>query len=538
MKRGFIKTLLCLGMLPVSMGIVSCGDLSHFDDDLGIEGVSPHIVLPVARGTLSLWDVLDSETNDYLEVNEDGVLVVRYKDESILDKDIDVSDFFQMKSQALNFNFAPIDLNAVLSGLVPVLTPGVSIPLPDTVKYDFAFSSDTIQFSDEVSVDELVFSSELQLGIASLPLNYEVQIVFSDVKSGDSVLELKVNGIENQSVDLRKTYGQLKATLPADKKLAITGRLIIPAGETVDLGNPLVFAMNMNLSGMDFIFAKGKFSKELNVDVDEGTFSLASVDFLEEIAGKFKFADPKVSLYVNNHGIGIPVNVDFSMDGSNGNKTETLQLNDGGVFTLIPSPSVTTPVVSTFNFNKSNSTIVEFFSLPPIGDVTYRGKMNVPADVPFGLWNQAKLGIGVDLELPLIFEAQEMRYSDTITELEIGDDVEKLKAGTLRFIVENGIPANLKLSALKMLDANNVELFSLHPEEGEFIRAGKEDAAVKSVLDFVVDEAQMKQLSKSVSIILDVALSTNGVQTIKDSQKLKFKLIVGAEADLTEIVDF
>jgi hypothetical protein len=87
------------------------------------------------------------------------------------------------------------------------------------------------------------------------------------------------------------------------------------------------------------------------------------------------------------------------------------------------------------------------------------------------------------------------------------------------------------------LDANNNLLTSISATGDGGVLAGTIGNPVKSSVEFVLTSGAIETLTDTEAIALDIVLSTDGEAVVMASQELKFKLIVTAKADLSDIID-
>lgn len=512
-------------VIPLSgvfAALVACGDMDLFDyDEIGIEGeITPTLTLPVGTGSLTIWDVLDSQDNDYLVVSGD-TLVFEYSEPGIID-DMKVEEFFDVNSIDIEFETSPIDLGEW----------GITLPAPMHVEGIWA--STKIGFTDGVEVSELDFWADFKLEIPATDFEYTLEITVDELYMHDGTpFHREIVGVPG------KAYSELNnlefdARFVGEPIFHIEYKIDVPAGEVIS-GD---VHPEMSLSNLDYKFAVGDFSEMEPVSLDPDYFSLGSVDFLEEISGSFRFMEPVVSLKVRNCGIGIPFFADVYMQASNKDgKSAELKFKDG-YSAVIPANSDPDKVVtSVVEFNNQNSTIVDFFSLPPTGDVYYEGTLGVVEhEKRDTIWHTASVGIDVDVRVPFVIDAEGMVYNDTINDISVSD-VEDIEKGVLKLVMKNSIPLNITLSAISLLDANGAVLTALLPEGDGAILAADGDTPSESTIFFNLDNKDFEQLSKSESLLLGIVVSTDGVATVKSSQVLEFMMVVSAQADLSDFIE-
>ncbi len=518
--RNGLRTLLGCAIL---FSAVACGDVEMFDGEFGIEGeAKPELAVPVAYGSLSMWDVLDNEDNDYIEVSGD-TLVFMYSDPNIIE-DMSVEEFFEVESLDIEIQTSPITL------------PDIGIVLPEDVKVDGLWASTKIEFTEGVELNELDFFADYELSIAETDFDYQLKIHVDELYTKDGEqFERVINGRAG-SPYAERTNMEFDARFEGEPVFHISYEIVVPKGEVIS--GPV--SLEMSLSNMDYLFAVGSFGEAISATIDEGSFSMGSIDFLNQIQGNFSFLEPQVSLNLRNKGIGVPFAADLFMTATNKEgESATLELNNDAEFVVPGNGDIAHTENINFIFNNQNSTIVDFISLPPVGDITYGGDLRVVGSASKRMdtiWHSASVGLGVDVRIPFVVSAEGMSYSDTIVDLSLSD-VDFLESGALSLILENEIPLNLKVKGLRLLGENNVLLTNIAPEGEGKVSAANGSQASKSTVAFVLGKEDVEALCDTESIGLDIVLSTNGAAVVKASQELKFKIIVTAKADLSDIIE-
>lgn len=515
----YAKALLLLNALWV---VVACGDTDLFDyDGFGVEGeIKPVMTLPVATGELTIWDVLDSQDNDYLFVSGD-TLVFEYSEPGIID-DMKVEEFFDVNSIDIEFETSPIDLGEW------------GVVLPDTMEVEGNWASTKITFTEGVEVSELDFWADYKLNIPATDFEYKLEITVDELYMHDGTpFRREINGVPGRAY-VENNNLEFDARFVGEPVFHISYHISIPAGQVIS-GDVL---LEMSLTNLDYKFAVGDFSEMEPVSLDPDYFSLGSVDFLEEITGDFKFMEPVVSLNVRNCGIGIPFYTNLYMLASNkeGESAE-LKFKDGYSAVIPANSSPDEVVTSVIEFNNINSTIVDFFSLPPVGNIYYEGTLGVVEHEKMDtIWHTASVGIDANVRVPFVVEAEGMFYNDTINDISVSD-VEDIESGILKLVMNNSIPLNINLSAISLLDVNGDVLTVLLPDGDGAIMAANGDVPIESTLIFNLDSDDFDMLSHAESLLLGIVISTDGVATVKSTQGLEFKIIVSAEANLSDFIE-
>ena len=187
-------------------------------------------------------------------------------------------------------------------------------------------------------------------------------------------------------------------------------------GQQVTLDSASGVAMNFTFANVEFGHALGFFGQQ-NVNSPADTLSL-DLDFVNRLGGSVVFAEPKVQLAITN-SLGLPITLDLDVASHDA---------QGGVHplgippTLLPYPQTATQfgqtVQDTLNFDKNNTAIVDFLTLPK-QQFTYGGQVRVNADtLATGTENfvtgTSAISADVLMELPFYFSAQGLGLTDSV----------------------------------------------------------------------------------------------------------------------------
>ncbi|MBR2981515.1 MAG: hypothetical protein IKC67_05260 [Odoribacter sp.] len=500
----------------------ACGDIDMFDGDFGIQGdAKPELIVPAVYGSLSMWDVLDSEDNDYIKVSGDTLVFV-YEDPTIIN-DMSVDEFFEVESLDIEIETEPITL------------PNVGVVLPSDVEVEGVWASTKIEFTDSVELCELDFFADYEIAIAETDFDYNLTITVDELYVNGVPFKREING-KAGSAYVEHTNMEFDARFVGEPIFHISYKVTVPAGQVIS--GPV--ALEMSLTNMDYLFAVGHFGESISATIEEDSFSMGSIDFLEQIQGSFSFLEPQVTLNLRTKGVGVPFAADLYMTASNKKgESATLELKDGAEFIVPGNGDINHTENINFVFNNQNSTIVEFISLPPVGDITYGGSLRVVGGDVHRLdtiWHTASVGLGVDVKIPFVVSAEGMTYSDTIQDISMSD-VDMLESGTLSLILENEIPLALQVKGLCLLNKDNNLLADITPDGEGKVAGANGSQPGKSTVVFPLDNKDMEALCESEAIALDLVLSTNGAAVVKASQKLNFKIVVAAKADLSDVIE-
>ena len=285
-------------------------------------------------------------------------------------------------------------------------------------------------------------------------------------------------------------------------------------GQLVTLDSASGVAMSFTLANVEFGHAKGFFGQQ-SVSIPADTLSL-DIDFVNRLGGSVVFAEPKVQLPITN-SLGLPITLNLnvaSQDAQGG-------LHPLGIPpTLLPYPQTATQfgqtVQDTLTFNKNNTSIVDFLTLPK-QRFTYGGQVLINADtLATGVENfvtgTSAISGDVLMELPFYFTAQGLGLTDSI---DLGTTLSALDTVVnqlgLQLETTTTLPLNTTLSLTLFDDAGQV-VFS---DQLDLLVSGQLDPATGLVVApstntavLVVDASQVPSFARGRWLQLTAELGT------------------------------
>lgn len=509
-------------LFSVLLFCVSCGDMDLFDTDKWsnkIEGWEPGVKAKVAHGTFTLWDLINQGDDDVI-VKEGNDLIIQYLKPDIYN--IKIEDIFNMPIQTIALEKEyEIETTSYLSGGIPVPAEGIRV---NNIDIDALVK----EIPDDCEITKLQASTELTF--PDLGVHYQIKAQFPDIIMNGEMLQItRTLPDEGYSMNLN----DMELTLDATKNVKFTiTELFIFGGQTLD---DITLKLNFGLKDLQFVKAVGKIQVP-EITITRDSFNM-DVDFLDEIGGTFKFTQPELNIILRNKGVGVPLSVDATFSGSNGDKSATLKLNDDKKLYTDGNRS-NYEVPDTLGLNAENSNIVEFLSMPPKGDITYQGKVyvNPQGDVNNVIYNDAEVALDAYIRIPFSLTAENLSYKDTLNDIDIDQKyANKIKEGVIEIAGNNGLPLNLKIAKLILLDKNGAQLESLTATAGKDILK----ASDKGSIEFKINHDQAVKLGKTDRILLE-AVATTGNQsvTIAADATLDFDLLITAKAVITDLDDF
>jgi hypothetical protein len=289
---------------------------------------------------------------------------------------------------------------------------------------------------------------------------------------------------------------------------------LLSTGQLVTLDSASGVAMSFTLANVEFAHAKGFFGQQ-SVAIPSDTLSL-DLDFVNRLGGSVVFAEPKVQLAITN-SLGLPITLDLNV-ASYGLSGAAHPL--GIPPTLLPYPLTANQfgqtVQDTLTFDKSNTSIVDFLTLPK-QRFTYGGQVMINADtLATGVENfvtgTSAISADVLMELPFYFTAQGLGLTDSI---DLGTSLRALDTVVnqlgLQLETTTTLPLNTTLSLTLFDDAGQV-VFS---DQLALLVSGQLDAATGLVVApstntavLVVDASQVPSFARGRWLQLTAELGT------------------------------
>ncbi len=525
------SSLLLLGVL---LCCGSCGDADLFDTDKWSDEVKgewkPNVTLSVVKGSFTLWDLINQEANgDSVIIREGDELAIQYLKKDIYE--ITLQDVFDMPAEDVWF----AEAYTLGNECVP------NIPLPTDVTVDLQLDGLLQKIPQGCALTSIEASADFVLPALGFPYRIE------NVKLNETVLKER---IEVEATGTAVSLDDFEIDLGADKMVTLGVSITIPQGTVLD---DLTLNLEFGLRELTFIKAVGTI-QVADIVIKPGEFDM-DVDFLNEIGGKFKFTKPELSIILRNTGIGVPLKVDASFVGSNADgRSVELKANANAT----PYPLMTQGnkllemVPDTLTLNAANSNIVDFLALPPQGNISYSGTVKVNPEMADGIrdhqnviYNDLSVGIALDayVYVPFSLSADSLSYRDTLTDIDIDEKwADKILHGAIQIMAENGLPLNLRIPSLILLDENNVPLDTIISGGADnYLKAAQNGAVASSKVSIAIDKEQARHLGKTKNIILEAVAATSDLNgsgvDIKADAQLSFKMKVEAQAEIKDIGD-
>ncbi len=491
------------------LACVSCGDPDLFDTDKwsdNIEGLEPNVQLKVAHGSFTLWDLLMDTTGYIQKVPDtqnpaDTLLAIKYTEEDIYKLD-NLSSIFDMSVGALSFHLPDVWVDGGGQSDLEVSDDLVlDIPEMDAVEVPIS----DIPAGSEVK--GILASARLDVSIPREDFTYEIKVEFNNllvdgVPFTKTFLIEKADGsngaVLSETMDLPGIFLDLKEM--DGIKMQVSG--VIKKGQTISTGITIAGGV-VGLSNITFIKAEGKLKAEpMSVD---GYFDL-DIEFLDKIGGNFSFADPELKILVKNKGIGVAANLQMDFwvkDGLGANRF------NGGLLEF-PTNRELTEKEGTMVYRGDE--LAAFLSLPPSGLVSYEGQVTLGGSDDYSdvIWKDGAVRMDAEINIPLKLSAEGLFYQDTISDISVDKDIaDKIMAGTIVLAATNGVPLELSVDSLILVDEAYRPLTKVAATVGRNkLEAASGNTPAKGQLEFALNKEQAKLLGKTEHLLLAVKAAT------------------------------
>lgn len=501
LNKAYIAVLLLLGC-------VSCGDPDLFDTDKwsdNIEGLEPNMQLKVAHGSFTLWDLLMDTTGYIQKVPDsqnpaDTLLAIKYTEEDIYELD-NLSSIFDMSVGNLSFDLPDIWIDGNQPGLDVTKDFPLDVPEMDAVEVPIS----DIPAGSEVT--GILAAARLDVSIPREDFVYEIKIEFANLLV-DGVPFVRTFLIEkndgsngtvlNETIELPGVFLNLKEMNGI--KMQVSG--VIKKGQTFPTGITIAGG-SVGLSNITFIKAEGKLKAEpMRV---EGYFDL-DIEFLDKIGGNFRFTDPELKILVKNKGIGVAADLQMDFwvkDGLGANRF------NGGPLEF-PVNRELTEKEGTMVYRGEE--LGAFLSLPPSGLVSYAGQVTLGGsdDHSDVIWKDGAVRMDAEINIPLKLSAEGLFYQDTISDVSVDKDVaDKIMSGTIVLAATNGVPLELSVDSLILVDKEYRPLTKVAATAGKNkLEAANGNIPAKGQLEFELNKEQAKLLGRTEHMLLAVKAAT------------------------------
>jgi hypothetical protein len=214
----------------------------------------------------------------------------------------------------------------------------------------------------------------------------------------------------------------------------------------------------IQLIDLGFSYAEGYFGPYLL----EGFKDSISIDFFEDYSNEqIEFADPTVFLEVEN-SFGVPTRAvvnELKVTDRTGQQKglSGSRIDDGLYFPYPPQTAIGSSEKTSFEFNKTNSNIVDLLSDNPSGmfyDLDIEINPEGDPDLKGFITDSSFYSLRLKVQLPLYGSSTNYVVNDTLDfNLE---DIENIKKATFKIITENELGVDVNVQAYFLDNQNNI----------------------------------------------------------------------------------
>ncbi len=467
MKRiwsSMLALLLLAGCVGDEFNTDMLVDDINLTSDLGV-------AISLAKVNVSMEDIFSEET-DMVKYNGDSIILFQENDSL---ESVGINDFFRISLEPLNL-------------LIPnaVFASGADY----TVTENFYFNIPSAELN-LVELDYGIYASgsnlpgELEIGL-NIPLesgdNRTVALNIEDSKS-DNV------SIEGDRIEL------IDNGLEVQMSIKISGDITNTEG---------FMSISIRMDDLYLHYVRGTMS-ENEVEMDQGTYNL-DLDVLEDLPGNIEFANPKLSIVLDNatpfSGL---INADMSGTSEDGSSIALdaepflMEANDGDESSLRTSNVL----------DNTNSNVSAFFSEQP-EQLVYDGTLVLnPGGLytdEFELTDDNKIYVGYGFEIPLDLRL-DSELEEEVIELDDIDVLEDITNATFVFTSTNGLPVN----------ASAIVYF--YDEET--------DAIIDSITTTIIEAAQVDDegiVTEETSGVYETELTQSEISNLIESEELRISI--------------
>ncbi len=520
-----LKSLFIVGLI----GLGGCYDFSQFDN-IKVEPISPKMVVPVVKSTISFNDIAEREDANTIIFTKPG-------DTRFFIAFRDTMDLFNAADRYSFPDFNVTKQYQLDAGEVP----GVPVPAgetwgPFTKQYTETYNSIA---GAEVKLVKLsagninmVITNNFQNSISAIIRFPSIRdqlgnpLVFAMNTTLPS--QTYTNNQDLTDYTLNLTSGLLYNTLTVEVELTIHS-----------LGNPITLSDDANiqvsLTGLDFDYLQGK----LNETFPLNDINLTLDAFSSSIDADFFLSEPKLTMTFENL-FGIPLAFStVNFDATNTNTSQQVSLVNEGVpptgslllaqpnnIKYLTSLTQEQPEVDSKYVDHNNSNLEDFLAIAP-NEILIRPTVTVgdaTTNHDYFVRKTSTLRMINEIEFPLAGWVDNLQISDTVEvelpDLEkdlklVNDDALKIR---LKFKFINSIPFNIYIQGYFLDDANTL-LTQLYDEASELMlvkssvvnpTTGKTSAPTTHWAFIDINKSKYDQMKNATKLVIQARMQTGG----------------------------
>lgn len=465
------------GLLALVLLSGCIGD--EFNTDLLVDDVDVNagIAIPLVKSSVTMEDILSDQTD---MVKYDGENIILFQENDSMEY-VGINDFFRLSTTTVSLDVPFILFNTQSSysaaEKIKFSIPDAEISLMD-LNYQVAASGANLQAPLKLTI---TLPTENNGGTErSIILEVHNNQTTTQAYAGDRF------SLSNNELDMQVTIEPLYDGAMYD---GTVGTVELQFGE---------FSLS---------YVKGRMT-ENQVTMDEGSYAL-DFDVLNDIPGEVEFADPKLSIIVDNatpFAGEVHANLSGTEDGTPIALT-SLPFNIEG--TIAGESSARTRYV----LNKDNSNIASFISKTP-ELLNYAGLLTLNPGGAYSqeleLTDEDRIYIGYGFEVPLDLRLN-AELDEEIVDLGDMDVLDDLTKGAIVITSVNSLPigASAIIHFYDTQTASIIETMDIDMVKPAIVDAnGKVTEAVQNVMQVVLTESQIESLKEAEELRVSIRLNT------------------------------
>ena len=509
------------------------------------------IAIPIITGDFGIEEILRSDTNSYAHFDENGQIWLTYtsKLKSLkaskftINKNTSFTVYRSITNQEKNasFNSTRVNLNVNRDFNFDFKSPNNVSPIINSVhvkegKLDIGLANST------------GFANKLTISIPGMTKNgtyYRETVELKPFENKVTSLDISdyIIKLENSSFKKNALNVSLSATVTKGKSLYLQGSVSANLNFNNETTYKVVYGdfLRQNLleqsnSTIDFKLVKG----------DKGNSSL-------------KFDDFKLGLRWDN-SFGIPVEMDiksitgsnnkgsiFQLDVNNINQNELLfnaprRLGDitDGILLLDKSNTVTGGgKLNSKDFMNEQPSSLSFTAFATTNPVKY----NYPSFKNF-IGEKSEFNLALETAFLLKGSVKDYKFEE-IVEMNMGEDVSRVKMATLKMHSINGFPLEF-MSKFEFLDAQNKVLFTLNENDELLLKSGIVNASGHVIatttenteIDLNEEQVALLPKVKRVAVVASFSTTNNGNKTVQINKSNSLILKLGLRVKYLNEIKF
>lgn len=488
-----MRSWLYSGFTGLTLLCISCINQSEYELD-GIT-LNPTYVFPLAKGNLSINNILSDKDSVHFKSDESGLLYVSYEDGF---ETQNIRELFDIPAKTLSRSF-------VMPGLV--LPPHNSDIRTDSITstVDFGLSPEKIS---EIALHSghIDFTTSLN---PNSNLNYEVHVIIPGFKSRitNKSLNVPIRGADR--IDL-KDYTLSITDNKFDVRLVLVFRR---STSTTVIAPATSVNVKLDFGGFEFTYLKGFFGDQ-TVSLDPQTVGISVFDNNIFEQAQISLAQPRVTFTVTNEN-GVPCTVTFG----------TLEARKPGAAPLkiLLNPANPVPIAYPTVLGDSKGTTITVANVKELIDYApnelhYSSDVRLNAGITSGnnfIIDSSAMKVRLNIEVPLWGSATGLTLQDTLdVDLENTETSEVVNA-SLKVKIINQFPLDGDVQFV-LTDANYTALGTLLlPTQTKIIKGstvdsdGELQAAGSYTGTIELDKTKIDNIFKAKHIIIVANLQTS-----------------------------